>query len=1074
MYGRRIATHALLGGFWGFLPFAAYATTAIFIENGGLWSEPSNWSPPIVPNGPNDIAIIPDNFFGPFISIDEPIRLASLQFIGATGGAFLSSSDPSDTLTLYTSLGVDSGSEGPAIFVTIVLPNTIPFEIESNYIEIATITGPGGVTLTGGGRFRLNGGGADQSSYTGMTTVVSGSFEAAVFDVITFPPNSPFVLADDPSVLINIQDTFQTILSLSGGGPLGGNVLLGVSPSQLGSLTTGDSTDTTYGGSISGYGPVIKQGSGTFTLLGASSYTGGTFLNAGQITLGNNAALGPALLTMADGTTLSLNDGVSAVNEIQLPAGGIGTISVPSGTGSLTGNTDNTTGILSKSGDGVLVLSGDNQHSGGTVLVAGQITVASNTGLGSGLLTMSDGTTLGLNDGISVANSILIASGGTATLSVPSGTTTLTGPFSTTTGGLTKSGNGILNLSGLLGYSGTTAIDGGVLALSGSATLPIHSPLVIHSGSLSLLGLSAPQMVGSLSGSGGILLGSGGLIVDSALSTTYSGSISGSGGLTKAGSGILTLTGVNPLTGNSAVSGGTLSVQGSLDQCTLTVQAGATLKGTGTLGTVIVDGTLRAGNSIGTLTGRSFLMESGSTLITEINAGNQASLVVATETFTIDPGSTFELIADCGPFQGEPTYTIVTAGSVSGTFSSVRNTTLPRFSPSLVYLEDAIELSLTPIYFQDVLEDAALGCCQARHVAGYLDCLYFNGLIPCESDLSRVITVLNGATPCELSFAFDQLHPAPYAAMLVAQQYSSLNYLDTLVDRLDQTRTLASYGWDDACAHVWLTPFGSLAKQGSLCDQLGYHAREKGITLGADAQGEHWLLGAAIGYTSTHMEWSSSYMGASLQSYHAALFGRAFGRYAYLDLAIGGAGDTYHGSRSIQFASLAGSIQRTACWDVDGGEVDLYVGLGVNTHDFPVDLAVEGSVDWMHMHRSAFVEHGAGDVNLSVQRESTDLLRTEVRLWASKQISSWVPQLGLAVAYDHRPHALLSGAFASECGNGCSMCVDGLAPSRFLIIPRAKITQVMNDKFSIALSYEGDFADEYSENTLWLELGYAF
>ena len=38
-------------------------------------------------------------------------------------------------------------------------------------------------------------------------------------------------------------------------------------------------------------------GTGTWTVSGANSYTGGTTLNAGQITLGNNAGLGAGGLT---------------------------------------------------------------------------------------------------------------------------------------------------------------------------------------------------------------------------------------------------------------------------------------------------------------------------------------------------------------------------------------------------------------------------------------------------------------------------------------------------------------------------------------------------------------------------------------------------------------------------------------------------------------------------------------------------------------------------------------------------------------------------------------------------------
>ena len=57
-------------------------------------------------------------------------------------------------------------------------------------------------------------------------------------------------------------------------------------------LETGlDNSNTTFSGTISGSGGLIKSGSGTFTLLGVNTYAGGATLNGGELSLGNSGAL---------------------------------------------------------------------------------------------------------------------------------------------------------------------------------------------------------------------------------------------------------------------------------------------------------------------------------------------------------------------------------------------------------------------------------------------------------------------------------------------------------------------------------------------------------------------------------------------------------------------------------------------------------------------------------------------------------------------------------------------------------------------------------------------------------------
>ena len=97
---------------------------------------------------------------------------------------------------------------------------------------------------------------------------------------------------------------------------------------------------------------------------------------------------------------------------------------------------------------------------------------------------------------------------------------------------------------------------------------------------------------------------------------TFSGVVSGSGGITKAGAATLTLAGLNDYTGATDVDAGTLVVNGNISTSTLTtVDSGATLAGSGTLGKTIVNGTLAVGNNPGQMNFADTLTLAGSTVM---------------------------------------------------------------------------------------------------------------------------------------------------------------------------------------------------------------------------------------------------------------------------------------------------------------------------------------------------------------------------------------------------------------------------------------------------------------------------
>jgi fibronectin-binding autotransporter adhesin len=145
--------------------------------------------------------------------------------------------------------------------------------------------------------------------------------------------------------------------------------------------------------------------------------------------------------------------------------------------------------------------------------------------------------------------------------------------------------------------AGTNGGLGGTVLIEGDPVLEPCQFQVFGNGTLDLANATGNIAIGSLSGSGVVLLDGHTLTIGSNnLDTTFSGVIQESGGLTKAGTGTLTLTGANTYTGATTVSAGTLIASNMSGSATGTgavnvnagilggkgIVAGATTIGTGT------------------------------------------------------------------------------------------------------------------------------------------------------------------------------------------------------------------------------------------------------------------------------------------------------------------------------------------------------------------------------------------------------------------------------------------------------------------------------------------------------------
>ncbi|MBZ9942478.1 autotransporter-associated beta strand repeat-containing protein, partial [Mesorhizobium sp. BR1-1-13] len=455
-----------------------------------------------------------------------------------------------------------------------------------------TATGPAGFFKNGAGTLVL----AGTNNFAGNVVVNAGVLRAGSTQAF-----GSAITTVNSGATLDLNNFSNSVAGLPGTGA----VSLG-----SGTLTITHGFNSAFSGAIGGTGGLTKSGPGNQTLSGCgNNYTGATTINGGTLSVdclaNGTLASGIGASTNASSNLVLANSGVLAYTggNVSIDRGftlasSDSYIDVIGGTtlefkGTVTGG-----GRLRKSNSGVLVLSGSNNFTGGTVVDAGVLRAGSTNAFGSGFSTVTatldlagyDQSIFGLSGaGFSGGNVLL----GGATLTFTNGNNRDYGGVISGSGNLIKNGAAAQVLSGCNNtYHGSTTVNAGILIVSclnngGSASSigdsgSAASNLVLNGGTLRYTGTgSSTDRQFTLGTSGGTLDASGTGAVS--FTSTVPVTLSGSGDRT------LTLTGSN--TGNNSLSaridnpsGGTASLSKTGNGTWVLKNAASTYTGATTIG----------------------------------------------------------------------------------------------------------------------------------------------------------------------------------------------------------------------------------------------------------------------------------------------------------------------------------------------------------------------------------------------------------------------------------------------------------------------------------------------------------
>ncbi|NNM85352.1 MAG: autotransporter domain-containing protein [Phycisphaerales bacterium] len=891
---------------------------------------------------------------------------------------------------------------GPGSLNVSVAPGT--YAGNASYSGVVGVVGllADSTYISAGNSLKVNGTG---SSTTLETTGAASYSSPLTFQTSAFPVNGALTLTN----------ATQTIQTLSGSGTItltGSNIIL--DPALA--------VSSSFNGSISGNGSVTLDGPGNFTLGGTNSYTGGTFINGGVLSIVSSAALGSGALTFAGGT-LALPGTVTITNTVTVSGAGTGTIEVASGTIGTMAGVISGGGSLIASGGGTLNLSAANTYTGGTTVADGTLETSSGGTLGPGTLTVNSGAQF-ISNGVSQTITGLAGGGqvslggGSLAINVPTGSlSTFTGNISGAGSQLTIDGTG----TQVLGADNT--FTGGVVINSGASLV---------AGSLNALG-------------GGLVVNSGSLAISS---PTYQANINGAYIQNAIGALGVRISGVNPGQFDQYSVTGGANVNGTLN---VTFQNGYTLA-TPTQNFAVLTAT---GGSVGNFTSVNLGNHPINTFANVMDTGNGINLELYLSQPSLVP------YALTGNQQAFARYLDLTDGFAGGTpsaeYQALINQIDSLYSSQVPTALDQLSGLVLQVFPQVALQNS-IGLDETFNQ-------HAQALDDGASGWSQSIFALN--TP-------GVLDSSQMALSQMLDQQSQILSLDALPLTLPNGTQIPMAQQPQAAAANWsafLTGALQLENYSSADSISNPKVTAEGLTLGGDyAVSSTTSVGALFAYAHNDIRLDSFGSKGSMDSYTPGVYANfhtpdgwftdALAAYSY---------NSYSEHRNLS----VGGISQTASGTDTGNQGDLSMDAGrqfsADNNAFnwigPWTLIPMASLAYTYSNFNSYAESGAGAASLNVGSMEANSLRSTISLQVlyTLQLSqSFALQPGLLVGWRHEflngPQGITSSL--QGAGPGQSFTITTEPPSKDTGIFGGSLQATINQSVNAFVNYQIDLGSQ--------------
>ncbi|MBB3967019.1 autotransporter domain-containing protein [Rhizobium metallidurans] len=512
---------------------------------------------------------------------------------------------------------------------------------------------------------------------------------------------------------------------------------------------------------------------------------------------------------------------------------------------------------------------------------------------------------------------------------------------------------------------------------------------------------------------------------------TNSGTAANDGTITALQNNAGTFSNTGTITGAATVSGGSLINDGTIAGA-VDVDSGGLLSGSGSVGGLLVNagGVLAPGSGIATLgVNGDVTFRAGSTYQVDITADGLSDSVDATGAVFIE-GGTLAIKAAAGRYATNTSYTILTAGSITGSFDAV-SSDFAFLSPTLIYDATSIDMQLdrNSVQFADVANTANGRATAAAVEALGLGNTVYDAVLPLDA------TTANGA--------FTQLSGEVHASLKSTLLWESRFPRDAILDEI-----AAGLDKRDDAVRFWTSGYLSSSTWSGDGDAAGIDVTTNGVVFGADAPiAKQWRIGGIVGYG------QDSFSQANTDSYHAGLY--AIGEIGQVTLAGGAIYSRNEAStrRDISFGTFSDRL--TADYASATSQVFADVSW---THEVNgIKLQPFANLAYVSLDSDGFRENG-GDAALSASSDNDAITATTLGLrWSMDWLANEVPiTLSGTMAWRHLAGDVTPRSSLAFAG-GSPFIIEAVEMPRDSLVAQIGVSAKLSKSSRLTLSYSGEF-----------------
>jgi outer membrane autotransporter protein len=555
--------------------------------------------------------------------------------------------------------------------------------------------------------------------------------------------------------------------------------------------------------------------------------------------------------------------------------------------------------------------------------------------------------------------------------------------------------------------------------------------------------------------------------------------------INKNGLGAVTLQ--NSYAKNFNVNAGTLRVNGSVDN--VEVYSGGTLAGIG----IVKDVNVASGGSIhpgvGRLTADNVTFNSGSTfVVTATDSDGHGSQLEVNGTAKLN-NAAVRVEAESSTWETERIYTILSAGTISGTFSGA-TANFAYLTPTLSYDDDSVELTLVRNSWEDgggprpgttFASLAQTG--NQRSVANSVESLPSNHEV-----YNFVETLPVGAPPGVFNSLSGEAHASILSGLPDVSRYASrlplINMRNSLNAGLNPVAMTAQVGGTMGSSGLpattdkpaWVQLVGNWQDVDGDSNAADLKQRSGGVFVGLDNEiGNGWHLGGSLGYTDTNSDVSERNSDADISSYSATLYGgKSFALDTQRQLNVmAGVAYTFH---DLETERRIGGLDQKLNADYDAhttqvfGEVGYVIGQPDKQYIEPF-----AGLTISYLDADSFTERG-GSAALKGKGETDTQTVSSLGLRAQTgyNLGNNPALVRGSLAWQHAfgdEHLERTMAFRD---GGDPFAIKGVALARDTAVLGLGTQVEVSPSAAISLDYEGQFASGLTDHAASVKVQWSF